>query len=94
MKTIAVNIFKEPFDVYCGRAGKGYDGYFGNPFKLNGESVGYTLEKYRVYFYNRLQADPEFKRRVHELTGKRLGCFCKPKPCHVDIIIEYLNTIA
>ncbi|CAF1261441.1 unnamed protein product [Adineta ricciae] len=25
---------------------------------------------------------------LHELEGKRLGCWCKPKPCHGDILCE------
>lgn len=91
-KSVAVNIYKEKYDVYCGRAGKGQDGYFGNPFKLTSESQrGDTLEKFREYFYNRLESDPEFKMRVGKLKGKRLGCFCAPKPCHADIIAEYVN---
>lgn len=86
INTIAVNIYKESYDVYCGRSGKGQDGYFGNPFK----GIDAIL-KFENYFYSRLDIDPEFKKRVQELKGKRLGCFCKPKPCHVDIICKYLN---
>ncbi len=94
-KTKVVNIaLGHRYDVYIGRAGKGQDGYFGNPFRLGpGESRGASLEKYRVYFYNRLATDPEFKRRIHALKGKTLGCFCKPHPCHGDIIAEYLDLL-
>jgi len=39
MKTVVVNIYQEQFDVYIGRAGRGEDGYFGNPFRMgNGTS--------------------------------------------------------
>jgi len=24
---------------------------------------------------------------LHELKGKRLGCWCKPLPCHGDILV-------
>ena len=34
MQTVVVNIYKEQFDVYIGRAGRGQDGYFGNPFRI------------------------------------------------------------
>jgi hypothetical protein len=51
------------------------------------------LDRYRSYFYGRLRTDPEFRQRIHALKGKRLGCFCKPYPCHRDIIKEYLNTL-
>jgi hypothetical protein len=82
------------YDQYIGRAGKGQDGYFGNPFRLTaGRTRGATLEQYREYFYNRLNTDPEFKKKIHELQGKTLGCFCKPYSCHGDIIAEYLNNL-
>ena len=28
---------------------------------------------------------------LHELDGKILGCWCKPKPCHGDVIAELVN---
>lgn len=92
MKTKVVNIYKEPYDVYIGRLGKGRDGYFGNPFILKkGDPKGSTLDKYKVYFEERLQTDSEFKERILNLKGKVLGCFCKPNACHGDIIADYLN---
>lgn len=91
-KTRVVNIRKEAYDVYIGRAGHGMDGYFGNPFRLGpGMTRGYTLDSYRKYFYRRLSTDEEFRKRIGELQGKTLGCFCKPNPCHGDIIKEYLD---
>jgi hypothetical protein len=92
--TKAVNIRTSAFDVYIGRAGKGQDGYFGNPFRLRaGDERGATIERYRKYFHDRLETDPEFKRRVHELKGKTLCCFCKPYPCYGDVIAEYLDNL-
>ncbi len=93
MKTTVVNIRSDRYDVYIGRAGKGQSGYFGNPFRLTDQSArGSTLEKYREYFLNRIQTDSEFKQRILSLKGKKLGCFCKPHPCHGDIIVEYLES--
>jgi hypothetical protein len=86
-----VNLRNEKYDVYIGRAGHGHDGYFGNPHKTRWDIRGATLKKYREYFYNRIATDPEFKERVLALKGKKLGCFCKPYPCHGDIIAEYVN---
>ena len=93
-RTEVVNIRYAACDVYIGRAGRGEDGYFRNPFRLlPGMSRGAALDRYRSYFYGRLRTDPEFRQRIHALKGKRLGCFCKPYPCHRDIIKEYLNTL-
>ena len=87
--TRVVNIRKEQCDVYIGRAGHGEDGYFGNPY--NGRSMRENIDSFRIYFYGRINSVPEFKRRVLELRGKRLGCFCKPASCHGDVIVEYLD---
>lgn len=94
METRVVNLYKEKFDIYIGRAGKGQNGYYGNPFPLlKGEERGSSLEKYAKYFYERLEKDEEFKNNIHALKGKTLGCFCKPQPCHGDIIKKYLDGI-
>ena len=94
MATTVVNIKSgADYDVYIGRAGHGRDGYFGNPFALN-QAAGdrdQCLEKYRNYFLGRITMDPEFRRRVQELKGKRLGCFCAPETCHGDVIAQWLD---
>ena len=91
-RTRVVNLRKDRYDVYIGRAGRGQDGYFGNPFPLGEQPRGATIERYRGYFLNRLRTDEQFARRIRELKGKTLGCFCKPHPCHGDVIAEYLDT--
>lgn len=99
--TSVVNLYKEQYDVYIGRSGKGRDGYFGNPIRVDEvcdvcgdvhHSSGETLHCFEAYFNDRIMNDDAFKLRVIELRGKRLGCFCKPKKCHGDIIVRYLDT--
>ena len=96
-----------PDYVYIGRAGKGQDGYFGNPFVLEkGMPRGATLQFYRSYLTKRLSEDAEFKRRVLELQGKTLVCFCAPKEgldihdgtdenyiCHGQILVAMLDNL-
>lgn len=102
MKTLVVNLRLEPYDFYIGRAGKGQSGYYGNDHVIgfcNICGVTHTREEsiqaFRDEFHARILADKEFKDRVLELKGKRLGCFCKQKfkeiPCHGDIYVEYLD---
>lgn len=95
-RTRVVNLRRESFDVYIGRGGHGQDGYFGNPFRLNAEASSEVraeaLSKFRTYFDERIRIDAEFRRRVEGLRGKRLGCFCKPKPCHGDVYVEHLDS--
>ncbi len=94
-KTEVVNLYKEPYDVYIGRAGKGQSGYFGNPVKVErlcfmcGEThaKGETLPCFERYARERIANDPEYKREVLNLYGKRLGCFCAdPLKCHGSIL--------
>jgi len=33
----------------------------------------------------------QFRRSVLALSGTKLVCYCKPEPCHGDVIAEYLN---
>lgn len=92
MQTVVVNIHTEPFDVYIGRAGRGQDGYLGNPFHIGqGTSRQDAVQRFQKYFAERIEKDSEFKRRILALKGKRLGCFCKPKACHGDVIADWLN---
>lgn len=95
-KTSVVNILKEPkgFDCYIGRAGLGFSGYYGNPYRIRYDGTREEcLTKYKKYFYNRVRTDQEFKKRILELRGKRLGCFCAPRPCHGDIIAAYVDSL-
>ena len=98
--TSAVNLYRARYDVYIGRAGKGQDGYFGNPVRIGATCTfcgkfhadgGSTLPCFTNYFLTRLEKDPEFKRRIVALKGKTLGCFCKPKPCHGDVIAAWVE---
>lgn len=89
--TRVVNLRNAKYDVYIGRAGKGQDGYFGNPYPLVGGDREACLAKYKVYFLSRVESDQEFRRKVLELRGKALGCFCKPLSCHGDVLVEWLE---
>lgn len=95
-RTLAVNLHYKAYDVYIGRAGKKQDGYFGNPFRVNRSGdkahLDGVLQKYRDYFNERIAHDAEFRTRVLALRGKRLGCFCKPGPCHGDVIAEWVDS--
>ncbi len=92
MNGSVVNIKNSQYQVYIGRAGHGMDGYFGNPFQIGRDGDrDEVIRKYKIYFWNRVNNDPEFRERVMELKGKTLGCFCHPQSCHGDVIIAWLN---
>lgn len=79
-----------PQYTYIGRAGKGFDGKWGNPFPLKAEKDrGLVLALYRGWLLGQGQA--HILRMVHDLDGQILVCFCKPLLCHGDVIIEVIE---
>jgi len=91
--TRVVNLYKEPYDVYIGRPGKGNPGPWGNPFsaKRDGITVEESIRKYEEYIAKRLDNEPELMKQLGLLRGKTLGCFCKPGPCHGDVLANLAN---
>jgi hypothetical protein len=99
-KTRVVNMRHEPFDVYIGRPGRGERGVFGNPYRVGATctrcgkfhaTAGDTLPCYEAYVFERLEKDRDFASAFFELEGKTLGCFCKPGPCHGDVIAKLIR---
>lgn len=92
MNTKVVNLNKEKYDVYIGRGSK-----WGNPFThiTDKETLASfivptrkeAIEKYHQWILEQ----PELMKALPELKGKTLGCYCKPKSCHGDILIELIN---
>ena len=87
MSTIVVNKYKEPYDVDITRTGP-----FGNPFRIGADGTREdVIEMFRAWFAVRVKSDSAFRSQVQALAGMRLGCVCKPQPCHGDVIVEYLD---
>jgi len=91
MPTQIVNLNKEPYDIYIGRGSK-----WGCPYTIIKDrptlakevvdSKEEALSKYKEYVLN----SPELMESLDELDGKILGCFCKPEPCHGDVLLELI----
>ena len=87
-KTTVVNKRFDEFDVYIGRPS-----CWGNPFThLNAGTMAQfkvatreeSIEAYRKW----IMTQPQLLAQLPSLKGRRLGCFCKPLPCHGDILVE------
>jgi hypothetical protein len=82
MNTKVVHCEHEKYDVYIGRPSK-----WGNPFSEGKDGTrAEVIEKYREY----IMSNKELLDQLDELEGKVMGCWCKPLPCHGDILIELL----
>lgn len=89
-----VHFKKEKYDVYIGRPSK-----WGNPFthiknkdtlaKYLVNSREESITKYRHWI---TEGDGKYLlKHLHELNGKVLGCWCCPKSCHGDVLVELVN---
>jgi len=76
---------QQPGDVYIGRPSK-----WGNPFVIGPDGDrDEVISKYRYWIEDR----PELLAALSELKGKRLVCYCAPKPCHGDVLAELADEV-
>jgi len=92
-KTTVVHNLHEDFDVYIGREVPEHgiaSSKWGNPFVLADDS---DAERDRVIAVYRewIVDQPELMSSLEELRGQRLGCWCAPKRCHGDVLVELLE---
>jgi len=78
--------------VYIGRPS-----IWGNPFSHRHDSIATTIvssrdeaiDRYRTW----IQTQPFLLRQLPTLKGKTLGCWCKPRSCHGDILAELADAV-
>jgi len=81
--TKVVHCKKEAYDVYIRRPSK-----WSNPFKIPWDgSREDVINKYEAY----IMSHPDLINSLPELQGKILGCWCKPKACHGDILVRMIE---
>jgi hypothetical protein len=91
METKVVHLKKEAYDQRIDRRS-----IFGNPYEMKNRSNAErerVIEEFAKYFFKELKESLLFQSQVHALKGKTLGCWCKPKACHGDVIKEYLDGV-
>jgi hypothetical protein len=97
MQTRIVNVRDEPYDVYIGRGG---ETRWSNPYShIRGKSAAIFKTKTRQEAIDLFEKDLRFTLKHDldalqdflKLNGKTLGCHCKPKSCHGDVIIKILS---
>ncbi|HEX2133304.1 MAG TPA: DUF4326 domain-containing protein [Actinophytocola sp.] len=73
--------------TYVGHAGPRHawpESDFANPFVGLRADRPEMVRRYRDWLTTR----PALLNRVDELTGRALGCWCAPEPCHADVLAE------
>jgi len=83
MTTTVVNKRNQSYDIYIGRGSK-----WGNPYRIGKDG---TREDVIAQYRERMNYHPELRDALPELKGKVLGCFCKPLPCHGDVLAEMVD---
>ena len=69
--------------IYVGRGSP-----FGNPFRIHNGRRDRAIIRYREW----LKTQPELVAQIkRELRGKDLLCFCAPRLCHAEILMEIAN---
>lgn len=83
MDTKVVHCKKSYYDVYIGRPS-----IWGNPFEIGQDGTREeVIKKYREW----VLTQDKILLNLHILKGKTLGCWCKPKECHGDVLVELIN---
>lgn len=85
----------DPNHVYIGRdmshhIPEALGSKWGNPHIISKKcNLDQCLKRYEDHIRN----DPDLFHAVLELGGKEIGCWCKPSPCHGDVLIKIFNEI-
>lgn len=88
MKRVGERVVQD-CDVYIGRRWTfgGWDlpqSKWANPFTVKKSgSVEKAVKEFRQY----LRTRPDLMDQIRDLGGKTLGCWCKPGPCHGDVLV-------
>ena len=83
----------EDYDVYIGRS-RGTRGFWGNPFshkegaqaKFKVATREAAISSYKSWLWQEIKAERITLEQLAALDGKTLGCWCKPKSCHGDVL--------
>lgn len=88
--TRVVHCKREPYDVLIDRSTK-----WGNPYSHRPGTVAKwivpTREAALAYYRMWVLFKTDLHKQLNELENKVLGCWCKPGPCHGDVLVNLVN---
>jgi hypothetical protein len=81
--TRVVHCSKCQYDVLIDRTTK-----WGNSHRIGPDGTREeVIQKYREW----VVTQPHLMSSLHELRGKRLGCWCSPLPCHGNVLVDLVK---
>jgi hypothetical protein len=83
-------VFVQDWDVYIGRVCNMGGWKLSQSKWYNPYSVKQYGDQAIILYEQYIRGSPLLN-DIEELRGKRLGCWCKPNPCHGDILVKILN---
>lgn len=84
-ETTVVNLKEEGYDVRIDRKTK-----WGNPYVVGRDGTREEcIDKYSEW----IEDQEHLMSSLHELKGKRLGCWCHPQACHGDVLARLANQL-
>lgn len=82
---VVAHLKREKYDVRIDRQSE-----WGNPYVVGKDgSRSEVIAKYREW----ISEQPRLIEKIPSLAGKKLGCWCSPKPCHGDVLVELFQRI-
>jgi hypothetical protein len=83
---VVVNMRHEKCDVRVDRRSK-----WGNPFVMAEDTPAErdrVVEAYRRWLWQEIKTGKVDLIELAQLGDKRLGCWCKPKSCHAEVLLR------
>ena len=103
MTTTVVNRRAPGFEPNANQRYIGRGSIWGNPFthlSLSRTKAQFQVKTgeesmvcYEAWLRQRLAGDFNLRQKLLELDGHELVCYCKPAPCHGDILIKLIEEI-
>lgn len=77
---LVVHCKRSRYNVYIGRPSK-----WGNPFVIGRHGTReQVIERYKQW----VLTQPQLLATIGELAGKTLGCWCAPRACHGEVLVQ------
>lgn len=92
-RTTVVNLYKRAYDEYIGRQNnklKLPKSQWANPYRIKRGATDAERDLCLLRYAAYIQREKMW-RNIATLEGQRLGCYCHPKSCHGDVLMQMAN---